>query len=116
MMHNGTIMTHSSPRVNNLINWRVNTLTEKHSDSGKVASISKNEKRVSTNAQIPGPPGSAAKQSKEYELKWISVCPMKIIDDINQIWNRETQRHTWYSFAEETKIIKSTILHSKEDN
>ena len=35
------------------------TLTQKHSDSGKVAMISRKEKRVKMKAQMPGPPGSA---------------------------------------------------------
>lgn len=35
------------------------TLTQKHSDSGKVAMITRNEKRVKMKAQMPGPPGSA---------------------------------------------------------
>lgn len=34
-------------------------MTEKHSDSGKVAKISRKEKSVKMNAQMPGPPGSA---------------------------------------------------------
>jgi hypothetical protein len=36
-------------------------LTEKHSESGKVAKMSRNEKSVKMNAQMPGPPGSAVK-------------------------------------------------------
>lgn len=35
------------------------TLTEKHSESGNVAKMSRNEKSVRMKAQMPGPPGSA---------------------------------------------------------
>lgn len=40
-------------------------MTEKHSDSGKVAKISRNEKSVRMNAQMPGPPGSAVIKENE---------------------------------------------------
>jgi len=40
------------------------TLTEKHSERGNVAKISRNEKRVRMKAQMPGPPGSAVSETR----------------------------------------------------
>ena len=42
-------------------------MTEKHSESGKVARIRRNEKRVKMKAQMPGPPGSAVNKKKKKE-------------------------------------------------
>lgn len=39
-------------------------MTEKHSERGKVAKMSRNEKRVRMKAQMPGPPGSAVNEIK----------------------------------------------------
>ena len=55
------------------------TLTEKHSESGKVAKISRNETRVKMKAQMPGPPGSIV---IKIETKIIILKTISIIRDV----------------------------------
>ena len=57
------------------------TLTEKHSESGKVARISRKEKSVRMNAQMPGPPGSAViKENERNKITNVVAHRFYIID------------------------------------